>query len=649
VVATGDAVSIPVAADEPFTPDQIDRTIVALSAEVRARTAADDRRGAAMASASLGLLFEGALGNKVAARPWYRRATRLLEDEEPCLEQGWVALAPMGCDVDDPQALRAAADLALDLARRFGDVNLEIKALADGGLARVHAGQVTDGMAMLDEALALACGGTADNADAVGRSVCSFYAACYDTADFGRVASWSDLLRQRGVIGATPGTPAFLRSHCDSVRAALLCHLGRWGEAEQVLEQAHAEIEDAMPGAAWHTVIALAELRLLQGRLAEAEALLLGRDGHIQALVPFARLHVLRGDHDLAVQVARRGLRLLASDRVRAATLLTALVEAELGRGDVAAAAAASAELDRRTTGLALPAPAAEAARMRALVRCAAGDAVGAVEALHEGLDQLAGVDLPYLQMCLHAELAAVHEAAGDAAAARLEARAAAALLDRLDVVRPPGATSRLRRLGVAAPSEPDARCRVATLELDGAWWIAGCGELRARLRDTKGLRYLAMLVATPSVEHHVLDLVDRLEGVDVQGRVDRRRLGDAGAVLDGQARETYRHRVAELRDQVEDALAAHDDDRAARLQEELDALVAELARAFGLGGRERRSASAAERARLNVTRALRAALSRLEEVLPEAGAALDRRIRTGLFCAYEPDAADAVVWTVPS
>jgi hypothetical protein len=648
-VASGDVASTPTAADGLSTLDQVDRAIVELSAEVRERMAADDRRGAAMASASLGHLFEGVLGNKVAARPWYRRATRLLEDEEPCLEQGWVALAPMGCDVDDPQALMAAADLALDLARRFGDVNLEVKALADGGLARVHAGQIAGGMAMIDEALALACGGTADDAEAVGRSVCSFYAACYDTADFARVASWSDLLRQRGVIGATPGTPAFLRSHCDSVRAALLCHLGRWSEAEQVLEKAHAEIEEAMPGAAWHTVIALAELRILQGRLAEAEALLLGRDGHIQALVPLARLHALRGDHDLAVTVARRGLRLLASDRIRAATLLGVVVEAELGRGDVTAAAEASAELDRRTAGLGLPAPAAEAAMVRALVRRAEGDLAGAVEALHEGLDQLAGLDLPYLQMCLHTHLAAVHDAAGDTGAATAEARAAAALLARLDVVPPPGAAGRLRGLGVATPSAPSARCRVATLQLDGAWWTVGCGELRARLRDTKGLRYVAMLVATPGVERHVLDLVDRLEGVDAPGGVDRRHLGDAGAVLDGQAREAYRRQVAELRDDVEDALAAQDDERAARLQAELDALVAELSRAFGLGGRERRSSSAAERARLNVTRAVRASLARVEEVLPEAGAALDRRIRTGLFCAYEPDTADDVVWTVPS
>jgi hypothetical protein len=64
---------------------------------------------------------------------------------------------------------------------------------------------------------------------------------------------------------------------------------------------------------------------------------------------------------------------------------------------------------------------------------------------------------------------------------------------------------------------------------------------------------------------------------------------------------------------------------------------VGQLARAFGLGGQARRAGSVAERARLNVTRALRSAIARLTDALPEAGAALDRHVRTGAYCAYTP------------
>ena len=333
---------------------------------------------------------------------------------------------------------------------------------------------------------------------------------------------------------------------------------------------------------------------------------------------------------------------------MRGAALLTVLVEAELGRGEVERAAEASAELDERTRGVGLPSLAAEAARHRARVQAARGRTAETVESLHEALAQVAALDLPLLRMSLHLDLARMHEAAGDRAEAVIEARAANALLARLDVVLAADDTALLARL-VEERTEPvSPACRVATLVPDGGWWTAGCGDTSVRLRDTKGMRYLAELVAHPGAERHALDLVDVVEGVpDPQTGIDRRRLGDSGAVLDAEGRALYRRRVTELRDEVDEALDVGDDDRAARAQCELDALVAELARAFGLGGRERKTSAAAEKARLNVTRALRKATSKLAEALPGPGDVLDRRVRTGLFCAYEPHAEDTILWSV--
>ncbi len=634
----------------------VDGAVVHLSAAASQVTPGEHRE-AAMASARLGYLFENFLGNKVAARPWYTRAVRLVEDDVPCLEQGWVAIAPVGCDVDDPAVLEERAALALERARRFGDADLEVKALADGGLARVQAGRVGEGMAMLDESMALACGGGAGDPSAVGKSVCSFYTACYYIGDFERAEAWTRAFHQCGILGPGPGhggssplaargPQAFLSSHCDSVTAALLCHLGRWGEAEEVLLRAHAAIEEAMPGAAWHTPIALADLRILQGRLDEAEVLLLGRDDHVQALLPTARLYLARADFDLACATARRGLRVMGSDRVRAAMLLGVLVEAEIGGGHMTRATEAAADLDARVEGLGLPGLGAQAALTRAHLRVATGNDADAVDALRQGLDELAGVDLPLLAMSLHLDLARLLETT-DRPAAVVEVRAAAALLARLDIVVPGAHADLLARLGVATAARPaGVGCRVATLEADGGWWTAGCGETKVRIRDTKGLRYLADLVAHPGVERHALALVDLVEGVSVEG-VDRRRLGDAGPKADAQGRALYRRRVAELRDEVEDALSVEDDDRAVRAQTDLDAIVSELARSFGLGGRDRRASSASEKARLNVTRALRSALARLAEALPQAGAVLDRRVRTGTFCAYEPHPDDEVTWSV--
>src|SRR5688572_6584601 len=203
-----------------------------LSVAIRELTAAGDNRRAAMACARLGGLFSDFLGNNTAAKAWYVRAARLIEDEPPCIEQGWVAVASLGCDVDDPAVLLANAELALERARRFGDVNLETKALADGGLALVQAGRVEQGMRMLDEAMALASG-LADDEEAAGKSVCSFLTACYFACDFDRAASWVDALRKRGLIGAETGVQIFITNHCDAVQATLLVELGLWTEAER--------------------------------------------------------------------------------------------------------------------------------------------------------------------------------------------------------------------------------------------------------------------------------------------------------------------------------------------------------------------------------------------------------------------------------
>ena len=651
-VEVDEAVALIDSATKAMWAGDMDRAIADYSAAVRIQTAAGDNRQAAMTCAALAVLFHARLWNKVAARPWYARAMRLVNAEPPCVEQGYVALAGLGCDVDDPAVLLERAELALDRARRFGDEELEVKALADGGLAHVRAGRVPEGMAMLDEAMALLCGGSVADPSVVAKSVCSFYTACHTVADFERVEAWSPVLREHDIIADRPGPQAMTSSHCASVRGTLLCDVGRWGEAEDLLQRAFEDIERLMPGAAWHPPIALAELRVRQGRLAEAEALLLGRDDHMEALLPMARLHLARHEFDLARATARRGLRLIGDDRVRATALLGVVVDAELALGDLGLAADAAAEMDARSSGLGVPALIAEAARHRARVHAAHGDAGAGVAALQAGLGGLTGLDLPLLRMSMHLDLARLHEAAGEAADAAVEARAASALLGRLDVVVAPEDAALLDRLGLERPAAPIAgvECRVATLGRDGDWWTAGCAETRVRLRDTKGMRYLADVIAHPGVERHALDLVDLVEGVAATDTgIDRRRLGDAGEVLDARSRALYRRRVTELRDDIEDALAAEDDDRAARVQGELDALITQLARAFGLGGRERKASSVAEKARLNVTRALRTAITKVAEALPGPGAVLDRRVRTGLFCAYEPRPEDEVLWSVQS
>ena len=112
---------------------------------------------------------------------------------------------------------------------------------------------------------------------------------------------------------------------------------------------------------------------------------------------------------------------------------------------------------------------------------------------------------------------------------------------------------------------------------------------------------------------------------------------GDAGEQLDARARGEYRARIESLREELAEAEANSDLGRAEHCRQELELLGRELARAVGLGGRDRKSAAAAERARVNVQRRLRDAIRRIGEQDAELEKHLNWAVKTGTFCSYDP------------
>lgn len=196
------------------------------------------------------------------------------------------------------------------------------------------------------------------------------------------------------------------------------------------------------------------------------------------------------------------------------------------------------------------------------------------------------------------------------------------------------GVTARLATAHGAPPTAaPDIRD--AELCRDGEMWRVRHRTSSAHLRDLKGLADLAMLLSRPGTDVHVLELAGA-------GSHDR----DSGTLLDATARGAYRRRLTEI---DEDLAAAHADDDTGRTQH-LDtqraALIAELSHAAGLTGRSRTlGTSTTERARKAVTARLRDAIHRIEGVLPELGAHLDRSVVTGTTCRYTP--AEHLTWTL--
>jgi hypothetical protein len=176
-----------------------------------------------------------------------------------------------------------------------------------------------------------------------------------------------------------------------------------------------------------------------------------------------------------------------------------------------------------------------------------------------------------------------------------------------------------------------------AVLRREGdSWSIAYHGE-GFRLRNAKGLDYIAHLLRHPNHDFHVLDLVAAMD--------DRPRDCDSGAVLDHRAKREYRGRLAELESELETVERCNDIGRIAPIRCEIEFLTSELSRSVGFGGRDRCFASATEKARQNVSRAIKAAIGRIAEQSSALGRHLEVTVRSGVFCSYTPDPLAPVRW----
>jgi pimeloyl-ACP methyl ester carboxylesterase len=233
--------------------------------------------------------------------------------------------------------------------------------------------------------------------------------------------------------------------------------------------------------------------------------------------------------------------------------------------------------------------------------------------------------------------------------AERILAEIAAFLGDPIEAPPPPAD---------AAVGASDSGTDRAVLRRDGDVWLVGRPGHEGHLRDVKGLHYLAALLAQPGVEVHAVDLVAAVDG-DARATagpaplptaahgltVHRGTGGDLGPVIDARATAAYRRRLHELREEVAEAEALHDPERAAHARAETQKLTDALSGAIGLAGRRRTSGSPAERARVKATRLVKDAVRRVGRVDPPLGHLLAGTVRTGTYCAYVPPPDGGPSW----
>ena len=323
------------------------------------------------------------------------------------------------------------------------------------------------------------------------------------------------------------------------------------------------------------------------------------------------------------------------------APLLEAQVQIEIAAGDIARARWAADELTRVAARFESRALVAGATHAHGRVRLAEGAPADAERLCAEAARLWSEIGAPYETALARASFADALRASGSDQRAASELEASRTVLDRIAV--DPTTDDAVSVVPDGEAQEPGVN-DLSMVRREGDYWSVSFAGRTVQVRDLKGIRYLARLLADPGREFHVLDLVAAESGGFVGAAsgpgagVSHPGAGDAGEMLDARAKDAYRRRLAEIEDDIEQARALQDTEREMQADAERDFLVRELSRAVGLHGRDRRAASTSERARVSVTRAVRQAIVRVGEHHPELGEHLDRTIRTGTYCAYVPD-----------
>lgn len=480
-------------------------TEAALSGWERSYTAAmarEDWERAVFSAVYLCLGYEMSLANEAVATAWVDRAEELVTrlDLEPFT--GWILLcrAHLANDHGRPGAAEAWARKAVERSRAAGDVDLELCATAELGTALVEGGRFDEGLGLLGIAMARSLAGEATDLDAVVLIGCRVVTSCSRASDPKRALQW--------VHAADDFHDRYGSSHlfttCRVHYGAVLLATGAWEDAERELLAALEIGRRAEPSLHAEAQAKLAELRLAQGRIDDAERLLRGLESEAAATFAVAGLLLAHGEPNAAASLVERRLGRLAERSLEAWRLTELLGEIDLARGAFSDAADRASELLDRGTRLDCGPVVAGASRLLGRALLGANDPSGATEHFERAIalfDDLGlAVDGARTRLLLGRALIAV-----DAEAAVAEARAALHAFEVIGAVRDADeAAALIRSLGARARRNgPSVDGLLTPREREVASLVAaglGNPEIADRLFITR-----------KTVEHHVSSILAKL------------------------------------------------------------------------------------------------------------------------------------------
>jgi LuxR family transcriptional regulator, maltose regulon positive regulatory protein len=425
--------------------EDIDACIDARERAYRAYRSAGDARAATRMALWLSDDHADLRGEPAVAEGWFRRASRLAADLEPCPEQGWLAVfeAHDALARDDLDVARRRAADAAEVGRQHSQVDLEMFAVATSGVANLRLGEVEVGLRQLSEAATAALAGEYENLVPASWSCCLLIAACEDRRDYDRGAQWCEQ-----IAAFSERTHArFLRGVCSAHYGAILTWRGRVRDAETVLMAAAGSLTERRPTWRPEALVRLGELRRLQGQQTEAISLFEAAGAHPLAQRGLAAVRLDQGDPAGARDLLERMLRQVSPEHgTRRSDALELLVRVELALGELELARTYAEELRSIVGPVGTTALRAAASVAAGRVSLASGDNERACDRFEDAIDLLLRDQATLEAAAVRVELAGALEAVGRPEAAVREARTALATLQGARPVERERATAILRR-----------------------------------------------------------------------------------------------------------------------------------------------------------------------------------------------------------
>ena len=473
----------------PRAIDEMERAHAAYRSEA-------DGAGAVRSARTLGYLHGTTGGDWAIAGGWIARAKTLLVDQPDSSERGWVALTEGMFEGDRRIKERHYAD-ALDAGRSRRDPELVFCSLAYLGASLVHGDHVEEGMVLLDEALAAVAGGEVDDFIVVEEIFCQMFSACERAQDVGRAEQW---IRVGEVIAERRRLPA-VTAYCRTHYGGILTAAGRWREADDALTEAVRLWALGRRTLTAGALVRLADLRVKQGRLEDAERLLDGMGNNPEATLPWASLRLARGESAVARETVERALQGTDPRSSSVVPFLALLTDIHLADGDLASASTSVDALAACAEGHPSPYSTAVLALARGRIALATGTG-DPRESLRDALAGFTSAQLPLEAALCRLDLARAF-AQQSPQVAVAEARAALAEFERLTAARQVDiAQSLLRRLG--ARVSPARSGSTLTRREKDVLTLLGEGHSNREIAER-------LFISRKTVEHHVGHVLDKL------------------------------------------------------------------------------------------------------------------------------------------